>query len=186
MTKSVHVTAGVATLLMLSVKAPSGFEVLNVNILPAVAMVTAAVGSWLPDLDTRSMHYTQGKKGVARKVAQVKTKAVNSVTGGHRGLTHTLVFPAIFMAVLYYISISFTSMPAFSSLIGSLVFGVLAGWTIHIFADLFNGKGCPLLWPFIKTKIHIADFPSEGFGQWLWCILYIALVFMITLGKEIL
>ena len=186
MTKSVHTTVGVGTFLLLSVSCPDGFEVASINMLPSVVMVTSALGSILPDFDMKPMHYSQGKKGVKKKIAQVKTKAVNAATGGHRGITHTLLFPALLYAVLYFISTSFTRMPAFTSLIGSLVFGVLAGWVLHIFADLFNGKGAPILWPFVRSKLHIMDCPSEGIGQWLWCICYLAVVLLLTVGKEIL
>lgn len=185
MTKSVHVTAGTATMLYLAVKCPGGFSVAGVNVLPAIAVVTAMVGSYIPDFDTKPMHYIQGKKGLAKKVAKVKTKAVNCITGGHRGLTHTLVFPAICVAIMWYISTFFGNMPHFASLCMSAVFGFTAGWVIHIFADLFNGKGCPILWPFVKSHFHIMDFPSEGVGQWIWCVLYLIVSFMLILGKEI-
>lgn len=37
----------------------------------------------------------------------------------------------------------------------SLIFGIFVGWTLHIFEDLFNSKGCPILWPLAKGHVHI-------------------------------
>lgn len=185
MTKSVHVTAGTATMLFLAVKYPSGFPVAGVNVLPALTIVTAMTGSFIPDFDTKPMHYSQGKRGISKKIAQAKSKVVNTATGGHRGVTHTLLFPGIMCALMWYIANYFGKMPHFASLCMSLIFGFAAGWIIHIFADLFNGKGCPILWPFVKAKFHVMDFPSEGIGQWIWCVLYLIVSFMVILGKEI-
>lgn len=185
MTKPVHVTVGVSTWLMLSIASPSGVNVLGVNVLPALAMVTSAAGSFLPDFDTKPMHYTQGKKGVSKKIAKGKTKVANKITGGHRGITHTLLVPAILAFVMWYVAAYLTSISALASILMSLVFGMFSGWVLHIFADLFNGKGVPLFWPLLKKKIHIADFPSEGIGQWIWCAIYVVAAFMIILGKEI-
>lgn len=186
MTRSVHVTVGVGTMALLAVKQTSGFEFMGTNIIPVFAMITAFAGSYLPDFDTHYMHYTQGKKGVAKVAAKAKSKVVGKATGGHRGITHTLLFPIIFVALSYWIGLSFQSVPYLCMLLASLVFGFLAGWVLHIFADLFNGKGVPLLWPLTSSKIHIADFPSEGAGQWLWCLLYFVVIFMLLFGKEIL
>lgn len=186
MTKSVHMTVGVSTMLLLSVAHPSGFEVLNTKVLPALALVTAAIGSYIPDFDTKPMHYTQGKKGVSKAAASVASKAVNKATGGHRGITHTLLFPVLIYALMWYVDSSFHRARSFSSMMVSFLFGFLVGWVLHIFADLFNGKGVPLFWPLIRSKVHIADFPSEGIGQWLWCGIYMVVAFMVILGKEIL
>lgn len=43
----------------------------------------------------------------------------------------------------------------FPSTGASLLFGLFAGWTLHIFEDLFNKKGCPILWPLSSAHFHI-------------------------------
>lgn len=182
MTKPVHMTVGVSTFLLLSLKCPSGFEVMNTNVIPTVAMLSAAVGSYLPDLDMKPMHYSQGKKGIAKAGAKMTTKGVNALTGGHRGITHTLLFPAIMLFLYAYTT---QGLPrGLATTLGSVIFGCFGGWVLHIFADLFNGKGCPLFWPLMKSKIHIMDVPSEGIGQWIWCAVYVGLLGFIVLGRS--
>ena len=64
----------------------------------------------------------------------------------------------------------------------SLLFGYVTGWIMHIFADLFNGKGCPILMPLSKSKIHIVDLPSTGVVPWIFAVALIALMALLTIG----
>ena len=180
MNKTVHTIAGAVPFVLLTAACPEGFEVLGGRVLPIVAITTSIVASPLPDFDLKSMHFSQGKKGLGKKVAQLKTKAVNKVTGGHRGITHTLLFPVLF-AVAYFICQDLLSKYYYlCSFVGSLIFGLFSGWSLHLFADMFNGKGCPLLWPIIKKKIPGVDLPSTGVVPYIWLFMYtLALYFII-------
>lgn len=179
MNKTVHTIAGTVPFLFLTVSQPEGIEVLNANVLPALALLGAIASSPLPDWDTRPMHYSRNKKGVSKKIAQAKTKAVNTLTGGHRGITHTLLFPALFFALMVFSSTSLAQYSSLCNIVMSVLFGLFSGWSLHIFADLFNGKGCPLFWPIMKSKVNIMDIPSEGFVPYIWLLLYSGIWFLI-------
>lgn len=179
MNKTVHTIAGAVPFLILTVVQPTGFEFMDVTVLPSVSLLASAFASPLPDFDTKPMHYSQGKKGLAKVAAKGASKVVNKATGGHRGITHTLLFPAIFFALLYYINATMPVSSSITKFIFSIVFGLFSGWTLHIFADLFNGKGCPIFWPLIQSKLHIMDIPSVGFVPYIWLFMYSTLCLII-------
>ena len=181
MNKTVHTIAGVVPFMLLTAGMPSGFEILGSTVYPMVACATSVIASPLPDLDLKPLHYSRGKKGVSKKVAQVKSKAVNKVTGGHRGITHTMLFPALFLGVYVAACNVLVDYPSLRNFVGSLIFGMFSGWTLHIFADMFNGKGCPLLWPFVRNKIPGIDLPSEGIVPYLWLVAYTYVLYIIIL-----
>lgn len=177
MNGKIHVAVGVTTLAALCVKYPEGFEFFDVTILPQLGMLTAAVGSYGPDWDLKAMHYSQGKKGIAKKVAQVKTKAVNKVTGGHRGILHTLLVPTLLTLLITAVNTYLPTLPSLATFVQSLLFGFWFGWIMHLFADLFNGKGIPLFWPLMRNKVSIMDFESDGWQAWSWFLIYSGLLF---------
>lgn len=172
MNKTVHTLAGMVPFALASVVMPTGFDVLDVTVYPTVALFGAVIGSLLPDFDLKPMHYSQGKKGIQKAVAKGATKVVNKATGGHRGITHTLLFPVLIGCVLYYISSTLPVGNFFIRALFSFIFGIFSGWCLHLFADMFNGKGCPLLWPLIQSKIPGIDLPSEGIVPYMWLVCY--------------
>lgn len=172
MTGKIHVAVGTATLAILCVKYPQGFEFFDVNIIPAIGLVTAAAGSKAPDIDL-------GRSSVGMK-HKITSKVVSKVGGGHRGITHTLLFPALLTIMLIYVNEFLASYAFLASFVQSLIFGFWFGWVMHIFADLFNGKGVPLFWPLMKGKVHIMDVDSDGWQAWCWLIIYIGLVVFIV------
>ena len=180
MNKTVHVPAGAIPFVLASV-VDADICVGSLSVIPMVALFGSMIGSVAPDFDTKPMHYSQGKKGIAKAGAKVATKVVNKATGGHRGITHTLLFPAIFVALMFFVSTSFEGMPAFCRLVNSFVFGIFSGWMLHIIVDAFNGKGVPILWPLSKNKIHVCDWPSVGFMAYVFLVPYtVVWYFIIT------
>ena len=170
----VHVAIGVATVACLCVKYPAGVEMFGANILPEIALLTAAAGSYAPDVDNSRTHAGQKHK--------VTSKVVSKVGGGHRGITHTLLFPFIIGVLMFFASGYLKDFPSLATLVMSLLFGFMLGWCMHIFADLFNGKGCPLFWPLMKSKVHIMDLPSSGAGPWLFAAVIIGVMAVLTFG----
>lgn len=154
-----------------------GFEFAGAKVIPVIGMVTAAFGSYLPDIDQQRTHMGQKHK--------VASKVVNKVGGGHRGFTHTLVIPAILAALIWYVGTSLTQ-PLLASIVMSLLFGVEFGYVMHIFADLFNGKGCPLFWPLIKGKVHVMDLPSSGFAPYVFAIILLGLIGFLLFGTSLI
>lgn len=55
----------------------------------------------------------------------------------------------------------------------SLLFGLFAGWTLHIFEDLFNYKGCPIFWPIAKGHIHVACFKTRHWTEAVFAFLWL-------------
>ena len=173
MNRPVHIATGISLYAIVAVAQKENINIGGVEIYSTVGVLGTLIGSIAPDWDLKSMHFTRGKKGIARGVAKLKTKAVNSVTGGHRGITHTLLIPAIVTYVEYLLIPLTLSIPILFNIGYSVLFGAIVGYLLHLYADLYNGKGVPILWPIIKKKISIADLPSEGIVPWIWLILHV-------------
>lgn len=136
MTGHTHAVCGTAALLVLTASHPMGMDLAGYTISPAIGIATVVFGSLLPDIDLQ-----QSSMGHRHKfISSLFT---------HRGMTHTLVFPGILVLfMMFLLGLGIPTLP-------SLVFGLLYGWLAHIEADLFNGKGVPLLWPIYRKRIHI-------------------------------
>lgn len=167
----VHVFVGTSTLVLLTAKCPGGFDMNGIHIIPAIGILTAAAGSLAPDIDL-----ARSSAGMKHKVV---SKVASKVGGGHRGFFHTLAIPLISIILLSYIP---TVLPygVLSTLLGSLVFGWTFGYVMHLFADMFNGKGIPLFWPLMKGKVHILDIPSSGFGAWAFSVICVAFAYFLV------
>lgn len=170
----VHVAIGVATTAALCIQYPNGFDLGGVTVLPYVALLSASAGSYAPDIDMGTTH--------AGKKHKVASKVVNKVGGGHRGITHTLLFPILIYLLMLFTNNYLAGFSGLASLVVSILFGFELGWVMHIFADLFNGKGCPIFWPIMKSKVHIMDLPSSGLGAWCFAIVYTGILICILYG----
>lgn len=74
----------------------------------------------------------------------------------HRGLMHTLILPACMIAALFVIK-----EPVFAILIQ----GLLIGFVSHLFMDILNPKGCPILYPISKSNIKVMNIKTGGKGE---------------------
>ena len=174
MNGKVHATIGVATLGCLALKQPNDLFILGMQITPVIALATAAAGSYAPDIDLGRSH-----AGMKHKIT---SKVVSKVGGGHRGITHTLLVPAIVLAFMLFINTYLASAKYLLMLLNSLCFGWEWGYLMHIAADMFNGKGVPLFWPLLKTKVHIADLPSTGFVPWIFTFIVCGAFLVCAIG----
>lgn len=152
MTGKTHVLLGTATMAAIALKNPSGLEVFGVTVMPVLSLLTVSAGSYGPDIDIE-----QSKLGHKYRFLSKHMK--------HRGITHTLLVPAILLSLFYTCSI----IPP----VASLIFGFLVGWVTHIFADLFNKKGVPVLWPFSSTKYHLASFKTGTWHEFVFIIIWL-------------
>ena len=177
MNGKVHVAIGVASAACLCVAHPTGVELFGMKMLPEIMLLSVAAGSYAPDVDNPRTH-----AGAKHKVV---SKVVSKTGGGHRGITHTLLFPAILSCMCYFINSYMKSYQAINTFLLSIVGGFLLGWVMHIFADLFNGKGCPLFWPLMKSKVHIVDLPSQGFIPWVFAGAFTLVIAYLTFGGYI-
>lgn len=170
----VHVAIGTVSVICLCMKYPQGFEFAHTHIVPLISLAAASAGSYAPDIDMGRTH-----AGMKHKTA---SKVISKVGGGHRGITHTLLVPAIIAALMFIVSNFLTQYSYLASLANSLLFGFETGYIMHLFADLFNGKGIPLLWPIMRGKVHIMDLPSSGVIPWVFAAIFTAIIGVFTFG----
>lgn len=227
MTGKTHVTVGLVTMGCLAVKYTEGLQVANSTILPAVALITTAAGSYLPDIDIQQSHLGQKYFFISKHLK-------------HRGLTHYwYCIPVILLALTLLMSVLplkaariinivllaimagtvlsivlpaikkgnvdlidlFNSLLLGSGIVTmlndlydskvacSLIFGLFFGWIMHIFADLFNGKGIPLV-PGSNKHYHIMNVKTKSYNDtgilssnWqepVWLLCYCAFILFIT------
>jgi len=87
MTGKTHVTVGLVSMGCLAAKYPEGFQVTHQTILPLVAMITTAAGSYLPDIDLQQSHLGKKYFFISKHLK-------------HRGLTHKwYIIPLILLAL---------------------------------------------------------------------------------------
>ena len=147
------------------------------TIYPLLGIPTAIVGSMLPDVDIENSRVSKKfpfvstflkHRGITHTLVFVATcyfsMAVNyslntkliisAIFGlifgiltikGRFALLKTLAVAGIFAALSY----------AGEEVLPSLLFGMGFGWLFHIVEDMFNKKGCPILWPLINKKLHL-------------------------------
>lgn len=230
MTGKTHVTVGLVSMGCLAFQCPDGFQIAHSTVLPTVALITTAAGSYLPDIDLQQSHLGQKYYFISKHLK-------------HRGLTHYWYFiPVILLALTVLVSVLPLNMariinivllvlmggtvasivlPALKKgnvdlidllnllLLGSgivtmltdlydskvacsLLFGLFFGWIMHIFADLFNGKGIPLV-PGSDKHFHIMNVktisyrtdskghkPSSNWQEPVWLVCYCAALLFIT------
>lgn len=68
---------------------------------------------------------------------------------GHRGLTHTLIVPILFVAVF--------------PLLGKPGWGIafLLGYATHLLGDAMTRSGIPVLWPLTDSRYHLLPRPIQ-------------------------
>lgn len=134
MTGKVHTICGVSAAVATAICLPE-LHILSATVYPAIGVVAAIPGSLLPDIDIERSKLGSKHKWLSKHLT-------------HRGITHTLLIPVIIFGIFFLLQ----SIP----IIPSLLFGFEVGYVAHIFADMFNKKGVPILWPLTKAKLHIA------------------------------
>ena len=152
MTGKTHVMVGTAGLLALSIKMGTSIDLSGININPYIGMVTVGVGSTLPDIDIQQSHMGHKYKFISKHLT-------------HRGITHTLLIPALLTIIMWDFS--------FSVVLSSLVFGLLFGWVAHIAADMLNRKGVPVLWPLLSQKMHVMCIKTGKLSETIFCGVYL-------------
>lgn len=187
MNGSVHIATGVTFMTILTARYATGMDVSGMHVIPAIGIATAVIGAKIPDLDLKPSQWGRGKKPrIVKAVQKTAGHIANKAIDGHRGVFHYPLWPALTYALALFESKSLSMLGAFSTLITSLLFGLVVGWGLHLFADMFNGKGIPILGPISKSKVHILDLPSEGFVPWLWWFMFTAISIFIFFKEEIL
>lgn len=167
----VHVAIGMATTAALCVAYPKGVTFGGIYLLPEIMLLSATAGSYFPDIDNTRTHAGQQHK--------TASKVINKVGGGHRGITHSFIFPALIAVAAMFIDQYLKQYFYLNTLVLSIMAGFDLGWIMHIIADLFNGKGCPILMPLSKSKISVMDLPSDGMVPWIFAVVFSALIIFV-------
>lgn len=179
MNGNVHAAIGTGSLALLCIQHPTGFELYDgITVIPIVALVSVAFGSYTPDVDMKPMHMGQQHK--------LAMKTINKISGGHRGITHTLLVPTLVLAAMIMLHTTLAAYTVVDCSLQSVLFGFLYGYVLHIFADLFNGKGVPLLWPVSRSKISLMDLPSTGIVPWIFTIIFLGVQGAVMFGGRLL
>lgn len=164
MTGKTHAICGTITAVTIAVCTKGSIQMGTYTVLPAISVLAAPTGSYMPDID---LH--RSKMGSKHKII---SKLLT-----HRGFTHTLVVPMLLVLLQYWLM----SLPI--PVLPDLVFGYNVGWLIHIIADMFNKKGVPVLWPLTKTHFHVASVltssKQEYFFIFFWVVVHIAICWLV-------
>lgn len=154
MTGKTHAICGTITMVAVTAIYFSGFQLDGYTYLPAVGLLSVAAGSYMPDIDLHRSKMGQQHKFISKHLT-------------HRGITHTLLFPAIIHLIMLMVA------AAGIPVLPELIFGFNVGWVVHIAADLCNRKGVPLLWPVYKKRIHIATFLTSSWQEYVFIFLWL-------------
>ncbi len=154
MTKKTHMVT--STLLLSSILLPYiDTSLCGKNINTIITISACTLSAALPDIDIPKW----GKQTIWTKMFT------------HRGFTHTLVIPILLFSIGIFSPYIVTT---------SLIWGMGFGWFFHIIEDMFNRKGCPILYPISKEKLHIAKFRSNTWHEVpfiiLWTLICITVV----------
>lgn len=154
MNGTVHTIIGVSTGTAVVLAASDKIPCLQMNMLaPSAFIFATTLGSIVPDFDLpgRPLGFL-----------------------GHRGITHTLLVPALCLVLAKLIPNN-----AVLCIISAFLYGFAFAWLLHIVADLFQKKGVPLFWPFVSLKkhVHICNMPVKY--DKLFLIVYCLVLFII-------
>ena len=121
MTGKTHAICGTIAMIGVTIATKNSLQIDGGNYIPAVGLLTVVTGSYLPDIDL-----PQSKMGHRFRVISTHLK--------HRGITHTLLFPALLALLMLWVQ------KTGIIVLPDLIFGLNVGWSAHIVADLFNKK----------------------------------------------
>lgn len=143
-----------------------------------VDLLLLSVGALLPDIDGNGSITRPGtilKKLLGKTLSQLVNVLVAPIAlsikllFGHRGITHSLIVPAIFFAL---------------GIILNTKHWLTFGYLTHIFGDLLTPKGVPLLSPLINRNFSLKVFRT---GSSVEVVVTICLLFyLVFFGIELL
>ncbi len=151
MTYKTHVLGGILAGLIVA-------QATNSNDL-AVVVGVSAVFSLAPDIDIPNSK-------VGNKFGIV-SKGINKAFG-HRGLFHS---PLLYLVIGFLLR---NRVPY------SLLLGALVGIGSHLFLDMFNSTGVPVLYPISRSKISFAKIKTRSTGETLFAILLIVGIIVVS------
>ena len=165
----------------------------STTIMPLLGIPAAALGSLMPDIDIENskmsnrIPFFKGMLkhrgithtllfvilawlGIQSHYSIVATGIIGALMGLLIGITCAkgkILFTSVGTAI------AFTSAAlAMPGLIAALMFGLSVGWAGHIFEDLLNKKGCPILFPISKSHVHFLSIKTRSWQETIFLILW--------------
>lgn len=161
--------------------------------MPLLGIPAAALGSLMPDIDIENskmsnrIPFFKGMlkhRGITHTLLFVilawlgiqshYSVMVTGIIGALMGLLIGITFAKgkiLFTSI--GTAIAFTSAAlAMPGLIAALMFGLSVGWAGHIFEDLLNKKGCPILFPISKSHVHFLSIKTRSWQETVFLILW--------------
>jgi inner membrane protein len=161
-TGKTHTICGVAAMGLIVLLNPQNLTLGGRELIPAAGLVTAGLGSLLPDIDIPNSKIGSKVKWLSKHLK-------------HRGITHTLLIPVLTVFAMFTLTVP---------VVPSLLFGLAVGWTAHIAADMFNSKGVPLLWPVVRGRLSIASFKTRSWHEAVFVILWFSALIAFYMFKR--
>ena len=160
MTGKTHLACGVATGLAVATftKAPitTGF----------MTTVCVSAGALLPDIDKMNSK-------VGRKALPISAAA--QLVCGHRGFFHSPIFYLVLGAISLFL------FPGYNL----YTYAFLLGIGTHLFLDMLNPTGIPLLFPITSRKFHLLSIGTGGIEERIFYFVFI-LAFCYFFGDNFL
>lgn len=128
-----------------------------------------SIGSILPDIDS--------PKSTISKFCRPVAILINHYLG-HRGFTHAPIIPTIFLFVLKY------KLVHASELSYRLLYGLAAGYFIHLLQDICTAGGVPILYPFSKKKVALFKMKTGDPGNIPASILLLVIWILIIYNRK--
>lgn len=133
--------------------------------------VSAAIGSYLPDIDEPS-----SKVGKVFKPVSMLAKGV----AGHRGMFHTPIMAILLLLGLVALK-NYYARVAYLEYFEYFLLGIISGFLSHLFVDSLTVSGVPWLWPISQKRISIAPLhTSNKFHQLIVQLSFIIIAFVVV------
>lgn len=178
---SSHALVGLTFGALAAVTAWETKTLFNVPVEPICLLLTSAAGGLKADADMTNNSQRKGY-GFLWNLAE-KTPIVRKLFG-HRGYaTHSYYLPVAVFAVGYALVSGDVNMV--TSIVASLIIGLSIGMFSHVFIDVFNGKGAPVLFP-VPYKIHLMSITSDTVEEQIFIPIFLLLmvvhIFLVATG----
>lgn len=134
---------------------------LDLNVLECALIFSGgAMGAMFPDIDSPTSKVRRGIRKVFTGNPNTDKRVIN-----HRREPHMPFIWAILFALLFF---------AINNLyVEMFLIGMAIGVTSHLFIDMMNPAGIPLLGPFYRKKISILPIKTNSWGENIIAILLV-------------
>ena len=177
-----------------------------VTVYPLLGIPTAMAGAMLPDVDIENSRASRKfpflspflkHRGITHTLFFIA--ACYFAMPVNYSLTLKLIISALFGLVFgilmlkgrflflkalavagAFMALSYTG----TQVLPSLLFGMGFGWLFHVIEDMFNKKGCPILWPLSNKNFHLPLGPltvrtrtwQEGVFLFIWEAVHVVIL----------